>query len=84
VRMDHMYHECYCDELSCECPPIKGDTIGVIALLPSEGYVLKNNHFVDDEGEFVQKRKKYCKFYSTHETLIIGNIHENKELLEQA
>jgi len=81
VRMSHMYHECYCSGMCCECQPIKGDTVGVVALLPSEGYVLKNNHFIDDEGEFVAKRKKYCKLYSTHETYLLGNIHENPELL---
>ena len=59
-----------------------GYFIGVVSQTPSGLYVLNKCSKFNDDDEFVKKRSNVKLF--AHRAEVIGNIHENQELLESA
>lgn len=62
-------------------PGFEGYVIGVLTILTSKGAVLKNCTFYDTENETTEHKKGYTPI-SFYRSEVIGNIHQNPELLE--
>jgi len=54
---------------------------GVVSQMPSMGVILKRAFWTDEEEGRVEKVSNCQRFYSTKENYVIGNIHQNPELL---
>ena len=80
MEYDDADHEGWRPDLN---PFDDGYWTGVINWTPSGGIALRNAFWTDDLEGGIEKHKYEQNFYSTKETKVVGNIHDNPELLEE-
>ena len=55
---------------------------GEITTMPSTGVMLKKAFWKDSIEDSIEIRKPRQRFYSTKATRVVGNIHDNPEMME--